>query len=96
MEPKIINREVKISTAIKYNDGSTKTTEDFEAYFDNIDIPAFVYMKVEYRDPNGKIDKDKSFFAREIPCGFNDDETSQEEHTDTESDSESDSESSQC
>ena len=93
MEPKIINREVKILTTIKHNDGSTKTTEDFKAYLDNIDTPVFLYTKVEYRDHNGKIDKDKSFFFRETLC-INDDETSQEEYT--ESESESESKDSQC
>ena len=93
MESKIKNREEKISTTIKFYDGSTKTTEEFKAYVDNIDLPVFLYTKVEYRDSNGKIDEDKSFFFRETACGLNDDETSQEEHTDSEFESESESES---
>ena len=35
MEPKIVNREVKTITTLKYDDGSTKTTEDFKAYSNN-------------------------------------------------------------
>ena len=37
MEPKIVNREVKTITTVKYDDGSTKTTEDFKAYIDDTD-----------------------------------------------------------
>ena len=104
MEPKIKNREEKISTTIKFYDGSTKTTEEFikfydgstktteefKAYVDNIDLPVFLYTKVEYRDSNGKIDEDKSFFFRETLC-IDDGETSEtsEEDSDLESVSES-------
>ena len=93
MKSKIINREVKILTIIDYIDGGKKTTTDYKAYFDNIEIPALVYKKIEYRDPNGKIDEDKSIFLRGTPYGFNNDKTSQEEHTVTESNSDSDSDS---
>ena len=96
MEPKIVNREVQTITTLKYDDGSTKTTEDFKAYSDDIDLPVFLYGKVEYKDKDGKIDEDKSFFFRETLC-VNDDATSEEE-SDLESVSESETESkdSQC
>ena len=102
MKSKIINHEVKITTTVKYDDGRTETTEDFKAYFDNMKTPAFEYKKVEFRDPDGKINEDRSFFYRRTPSGLTDDETSHEEYTDTESDSDSesdyksDSESTQC
>ena len=91
---KITNRQIKTSTnKYKHNDGSTETIEEFEVYFDNIDTPAFVCMKVVYRDPNGKIDKDKSFVARDMPCGFHDDIARREEYTDSDSESVSGSDS---
>ena len=99
MEPKIVNREVKTITTLKYDDGSTKTTEDFKAYSDDIDLPVFLYGKVEYKDKDGKIDEDKSSYFRETLC-ICDDESSQEECTksefESESESESESEDSQC
>ena len=93
MEPKIINQEVETLTTIRYDDGSTKITKDIKTYINEIDLPAFVYTKVEYRDTNGKIDEDKSFSFRETLC-INDNETSQEKYT--ESESESESKDSQC
>ena len=94
MEPKIISRELKTTTTInnketiKYDDGSTKITTESKIYLDNIEIPGLGHKKVEYRDPNGKINR-----HIETPDGFNYDEISQEEHTDTEYDTESDTES---
>ena len=102
MEPKIVNREVKTITTLKYDDGSTKTTEDFKAYSDDIDLPVFLYCKVEYKDKDGKIDEDKSTYFRETLC-VNDDETSEEEsdlesvsESETETETESESKDSQC
>ena len=89
MSWKIINREVKRTTTLRHDDGRTETTEDFKAYFDNLKKPAIVYKKFEFRDPDGKIDIDRSFLYRRTPRY----ETSDEEYTDTESDTESDSES---
>ena len=83
MEPKVVNREVKTITTLKYDDGSTKTTEDFKAYSSDIDLPVFLYSK---------IDEDKSSYFRETLC-TGDDESSQEE-SDLESISES--KNSQC
>ena len=91
MEPKVVNREVKTITTLKYDDGSTKTTEDFKAYSNDIDLPVFLYGKVEYKDKDGKIDEDKSSYLRETLC-IGDDESSQEE-SDLESVSESETES---
>ena len=91
MEPKVVNREVKTITTLKYDDGSTKTTEDFKAYSNDIDLPVFLYGKVEYKDKDGKIDEDKSSYFRETLC-IGDDESSQEE-SDLESVSESETES---
>ena len=65
MEPKVVNREVKTITTLKYDDGSTKTTEDFKAYSNDIDLPVFLYGKVKYKDKDGKIDEDKSSYFRE-------------------------------
>ena len=104
MEPKVVNPEVKTITTLKYDDGSTKTTEDFKAYSNDIDLPVFLYGKVEYKDKDGKIDEDKSSYFRETLC-IGDDESSQEEsdlesvsesETESESDSESESKDSQC
>ena len=106
MEPKVVKREVKTITTLKYDDGSTKTTEDFKAYSNVIDLPGFLYGKVEYKDKDGKIDEDKSSYFRETLC-IGDDESSQEEsdlesvsETETEtgsaSDSESESKDTQC
>ena len=53
MSWKIINREVKITTTLRHDDGRTETTEDFKAYFDNLKKPAIVYKKFEFRDPVG-------------------------------------------
>ena len=92
MESKIVNREVKTITTLKYDDGSTKTTEDFKAYSDDIDLPVFLYCKVEYKDKDGKIDEDKSSYFRETLC-IGDDESSQEECTESESESETETES---
>ena len=69
-----------------------KKTTEFKDYLDNKEIPVLVYKKVEYRDPYGKIDKDKSFFYRETPDGSSYSETIQE-HSDSNSDTESDTES---
>ena len=91
MEPKVVNREVKTITTLKYDDGSTKTTEDLKAYSNDIDLPVFLYGKVEYKDKDGKIDEDKSSYFRETLC-IGDDESSQEE-SDLESVSESETES---
>ena len=88
---KVVNREVKTITTLKYDDGSTKTTEDFKAYSNDIDLPVFLYGKVEYKDKDGKIDEDKSSYFRETLC-IGDDESSQEE-SDLESVSESETES---
>ena len=94
MEPKIISRQLKTTTTInnketiKYDDGSTKITTESKIYLDNIEIPALGHKKVEYIDPNGKINR-----HIETPDGFNYDEISQEEHTDTEYDTESNTES---
>ena len=87
MEPKVVNREVKTITTLKYDDGNTKTTEDFKAYSKDIDLPVFLYGKVKYKDKDGKIDEDKSSYFRETLC-IGDDESSQEE-SDLESVSES-------
>ena len=92
MEPKVVNREVKTITTLKYDDGSTKTTEDFKAYSNNIDLPVFLYCKVEYKDKDGKIDEDKSSYFRETLC-IGDDESSQESDLESVSDSETESES---
>ena len=103
MEPKVVNREVKTITTLKYDDGSTKTTEDFKAYSNDIDLPVFLYGEVEYKDKDGKIDENKSSYFRETLC-IGDDESSEEEpdlesvsesetETETETESESDSES---
>ena len=100
MEPKVVNREVKTITTLKYDDGSTKTTEDFKAYSNDIDLPVFLYGKVEYKDKDGKIDEDKSSYFRETLC-IGDDESSQEESdlesvSESESDSESESKDTEC
>ena len=100
MEPKVVNREVKTITTIKYDDGSTKTTEDFKAYSNDIDLPVFLYGKVEYKDKDGKIDEDKSSYFRETLC-IGDDESSQEESdlesvSESESDFESESKDTEC
>ena len=44
MEPKVVKREVKTITTLKYDDGSTKTTEDFKAYSNVIDTYQCSYM----------------------------------------------------
>ena len=100
MEPKVVNREVKMITTLKYDDGSTKTTEDFKAYSNDIDLPVFLYGKVEYKDKDGKIDEDKSSYFRETLC-IGDDESSQEESdlesvSESEADSESESKDTEC
>ena len=89
MSWKIINREVKITTTLRHDDGRTETTEDFKAYFDNLKKPAIVYKKFEIRNPDGKIDIDRSFIFRQTPRY----ETSDEEYTETESDSDSETDS---
>ena len=100
METKVVNREVKTLTTVKYDNGDVKTTEDFKAYIDDTDLPVFLYTKVEVKDRNGTIDKDKSFFFRETLC-VNDDETSEEESdlesvSESETETESESKDSQC
>ena len=100
MEPKVVNREVKTITTLKYDDGSTKTTEDFKAYSDDIELPVFLYCKVEYKDKYGKIDVNKSTYFRETLC-ICDDEDSQEESdlesvSESETETESESKDSQC
>ena len=100
MEPKVVNREVKTITTLKYDDGSTKTTEDFKAYSNDIDLPVFLFGKVEYKDKDGKIDEDKSSYFRETLC-IGDDESSQEESdlesvSESESNSESESKDTEC
>ena len=88
MNPKIINREVKTITTfrsnetIKYDDGSTKKTAEFKDYLDNEETPFLVYKKVEYIDPNGEIDKNKSFFYKKTPDGSSYSEIKQE-HSDS-------------
>ena len=71
MEPKVVNREVKTITTLKYDDGSTKNTEYFKAYSNEIDepeMPVFVYHKVDHIDKNGNFDEEKSSFYRETLC----------------------------
>ena len=102
MEPKIVNREVKTITTLKYDDGSTKTTEDFKAYSGDIELPIYVSGKVEYKDKDGNIDEDKSNEFREILCMSCDDDEEfdelkfEEENFNFDTESESESKDSQC
>ena len=98
MEPKVVNREVKTITTLKYDDGSTKTTEDFKAYIDDTDLPVFLYGKVEYKDKDGKIDEDKSSYFRETLCIGDDsqEESDLESVSESETEFESESKDTQC
>ena len=76
MNPKMLYQEIETLTTIWYDNGTSKITR-VKKYIEetNIDLPASVYTKVEYRDADGKIDNDKSFSFRETLC-INYDETS--------------------
>ena len=94
MKWKNINREEKIVTVAEYIDESKKITTDYKAFFDKTEIPEVVYKKIEYIDPDGNIDEDKSIYLRgSLPYDFNNDKTSQKEHTESDSDSDTESES---
>ena len=82
---KITTREVRISSIINYNDGCTKTIDYFKVYSGNMKTPLLKYKIVEFRYPDGKIDKDRSYDRRTVDKEYTD--------TDTESDSDSESDS---
>ena len=62
----IATREIEMLTTINYNDGCTKNIKLYKVYTGNTKTPVLRYKIVEFRYPDGTIDKDRSYDCKLI------------------------------
>ena len=62
----IATREIEMLTTIDYNDGCTKNIKLYKVYTGNTKTPVLRYKIVEFRYPDGTIDKDRSYDCKLI------------------------------